>query len=141
MKKISFVFLLSASLVMPSSAFGAIKSGTACKPVNSVKTSNGMKFTCIKSKGKLVWNKGVVVAKPVASPTPSTEPSSSPTPSAMPSSEPASPTPSSTASDVVVKDVTAGAFCTPAGASGLTKTGLPVTCKISATDTRNRWRQ
>lgn len=131
MKKISFVILLSASLVMPSSAFGAIESGTACKPINSVKTSNGLKFTCIKSKGKLVWNKGVVVTKPVASPTPS----------AMPSSEPASPTPSSTASDLVVKDVTAGAFCTPAGASGLTKTGLPVTCKISATDTRNRWRQ
>lgn len=141
MKKVSLVVLLSISLLNPSDAFGAVKSGTSCKPLNSVKISNGMKYTCVKSKGKLVWNKGVAVTKPVASPTPSAEVSSSPTPapSAMPSSESVSPTPTSTA--VVVKDVTAGAFCAPAGASGLTKTGLPVTCKTSATDTRNRWRQ
>ena len=126
MKKILALVISASFLVVPVSAFGAIKSGTACKPLNTSKVSGGIKYTCIKSKGKLVWNKGVAVAKTTVSPTPTVEPTASPTPSATLQ---------------VVKDVTAGAFCTPAGASGLTKTGLPVTCKTSATDTRNRWRQ
>lgn len=135
MKKILALVISASFLVVPVSAFGAIKSGTACKPLNTSKVSGGIKYTCIKSKGKLVWNKGVAVAKTTVSPTPTVEPTASPTPEATT----ASPTPSATLQ--VVKDVTAGAFCTPAGASGLTKTGLPVTCKTSATDTRNRWRQ
>jgi hypothetical protein len=36
--------------------------------------------------------------------------------------------------------VTPGAFCTPAGATGKSKSGVSYTCKTSATDTRNRWR-
>ena len=137
MKKFFLVTALVGSLLVPTSAFGAIKSGTACKPLNTTKISGGMKYTCVKSKGKLVWNKGVAVAKPTVSITPTAEPATSATPT--PEATTASPTPSATLQ--VVKDVTAGAFCTPAGASGLTKTGLPVTCKTSATDTRNRWRQ
>lgn len=82
-----------------------------------------------------MWNKGAAVAKPTVSATPTAEPTASPSPEATTST----PTPSATLQ--VVKDVTAGAFCAPAGASGLTKTGLPVTCKTSDTDTRNRWRQ
>lgn len=35
---------------------------------------------------------------------------------------------------------TAGSFCSPAGATGTTKNGITVSCKTSATDTRNRWR-
>ena len=137
MKKVFLVTALVGSLLFPTSAFGAIKSGIACKPLNTSKISGGIKYTCIKSKGKLVWNKGVAVAKPTVSATPTAEPTISP--STSPETTTASPAPSATLQ--VVKDVTAGAFCTPAGASGLTKTGLPVTCKTSATDTRNRWRQ
>jgi len=37
--------------------------------------------------------------------------------------------------------VTPGAFCAPAGATGVSKTGVAYTCKTSSTDTRNRWRQ
>ena len=34
-----------------------------------------------------------------------------------------------------------GAFCAPAGAIGKNSSGVIYTCKTSATDTRNRWRQ
>jgi len=37
--------------------------------------------------------------------------------------------------------VTPGAFCSPAGATGKSANGTAYTCKTSATDTRNRWRQ
>ena len=61
---------------------------------------------------------------------PKVEASSSPTPSTTPSSIPAKPA-----------TITPGAFCTPAGASGISSSGVSYTCKTSITDTRNRWRQ
>lgn len=36
--------------------------------------------------------------------------------------------------------VTAGAFCSPAGATGVTSTGIPMTCTTAAGDGQNRWR-
>jgi hypothetical protein len=52
------------------------------------------------------------------------------------------PTPTqSTEPTVSVKIITPGAFCAPAGATGVSKTGVSYTCKISSTDARNRWRQ
>ncbi len=36
--------------------------------------------------------------------------------------------------------VTAGAYCSQAGATGVTKTGKPMVCRTSSTDSRNRWR-
>ncbi len=36
--------------------------------------------------------------------------------------------------------VTAGAFCSSAGATGVTSTGTPMTCATTATDTQLRWR-
>jgi len=36
--------------------------------------------------------------------------------------------------------VTPGAFCSVAGATGVTSTGKAMVCKVSATDTRLRWR-
>jgi hypothetical protein len=53
------------------------------------------------------------------------------------SSTPA-PTPTQTAETLVI---TPDAFCAPAGATGVSKTGVSYTCKTSSTDTRNRWRQ
>jgi len=52
------------------------------------------------------------------------------------SSTPA-PTPTQTAETLVI---TPGAFCAPAGATGVSKTGVSYTCNTSSTDTRNRWR-
>jgi hypothetical protein len=53
----------------------------------------------------------------------------------------ATPTPTPTPSATPVPIVTAGAFCTPAGAIGKSASGVLYTCKTSPTDTRNRWRQ
>ena len=49
------------------------------------------------------------------------------------------PIPSPTPTPVSI--VTPGAFCSPAGAIGQSTSGVTYTCKISPTDTRNRWRQ
>ena len=43
--------------------------------------------------------------------------------------------------EVAAKPITAGAFCSPAGATGKSTSGVTYTCKTSPTDTRNRWRQ
>ena len=53
-------------------------------------------------------------------------------------SEP-TPTPTATASSLPI--ITPGAFCSPAGAIGKSSSGVTYTCKTSATDSRNRWRQ
>ena len=37
--------------------------------------------------------------------------------------------------------ITPGSFCSPAGAIGISSSGVSYTCKSSLTDTRNRWRQ
>jgi len=65
------------------------------------------------------------------------------TPSASQSSSPnpiESPTPLPTV-EVSTLIVTPGAFCSPAGATGKSKSGVSYTCKTSPTDRRNRWRQ
>ena len=48
------------------------------------------------------------------------------------------PTPSVTPQNLVVSP---GAFCSPAGATGKSSSGVTYTCNSSSTDTRNRWRQ
>ena len=42
---------------------------------------------------------------------------------------------------VKTKTVRAGAFCSPAGATGVSSKGIRLTCKKSSGDTRNRWRR
>ena len=65
----------------------------------------------------------------VPMPTSSPAPINSPSPTAQPTPQ----------ANVLV--VSPGAFCAPAGATGVSKTGVSYTCKTSSTDTRNRWRQ
>ena len=48
------------------------------------------------------------------------------------------PTPTQTAETLVI---TPGAFCSPAGATGKSSSGVTYTCNSSSTDSRNRWRQ
>lgn len=67
--------------------------GTKCNKVGATKLTVNLKFTCIKSGSKLIWNKGVVrKPTPSATPTPSPSPtpsvSQSPSPTASPSSTP-----------------------------------------------------
>ena len=63
-KSLAFVIALAitgTSLTIP--AFAAIKAGSKCTTKGQIKTSQGKKFTCIKSGKTLVWNKGVAVSK------------------------------------------------------------------------------
>jgi hypothetical protein len=78
---VGLVAILFLSLVTSQVSVAAVKPGTKCSKAGATSTSNGKKYTCIKSGKKLVWNKGVVVAKPkpVVSQTP--EPIPTPTPS------------------------------------------------------------
>ena len=52
---------LSFALVSPANAVAI--AGSKCSKLNATKTISGKKYTCIKSGGKLVWNKGVLVKK------------------------------------------------------------------------------
>ena len=60
------ITFLGSSLSLP--AFAAVKSGAKCATKDQIKTSQGKKYTCIKSGKKLVWNKGVLVIKPATEP-------------------------------------------------------------------------
>ena len=51
---------LTAALLGPM-ATAAVKPGTTCKKAGQTSTSSGIKYTCVKSGKKLVWNKGVTV--------------------------------------------------------------------------------
>jgi hypothetical protein len=72
------VFFISLSLgllinVSTAVAFASIKPGTSCKKAGQTSTINGIKYTCVKSGKKLVWNKGVALKafpKPSVAPTP-----------------------------------------------------------------------
>jgi hypothetical protein len=77
MKKIAIIAITAVALLFSEPAGAAVKAGQVCKKVNQSATSNGKKFTCVKSGKKLVWR---------ASPVP--QPASTPTPSATPSPEP-----------------------------------------------------
>jgi hypothetical protein len=79
---------LGSSLSLP--AFAAVKAGAKCTTKGQIKTSQGKKYTCVKSGKKLSWNKGVAIAKLTPSPSPtSTEPGAqSATPSPAPSIDP-----------------------------------------------------
>ena len=48
--------------IAPADA-ATIKSGAKCSKHKATTTVKGMKYTCIKSKNKLVWSKGVPVKK------------------------------------------------------------------------------
>ena len=73
-----FLVLLTVTLtlgLLHPIATAAPKPGTACKKAGQTSTSAGIKYTCIKSGKKLVWNKGVAIkkAEPAPAPTPETK--------------------------------------------------------------------
>ena len=105
---------LTAALLGPM-ATAAVKPGTTCKKAGQTSTSAGIKYTCVKSGKKLVWNKGVTVkAAPKVDVKP-VEPTPTPTPTATPTPTPtATPTPTPTLKDLtfsnIVENVDAIAF-------------------------------
>ena len=67
---LAIVVLLSLSSPVYAAA---PKAGTACKKVGQTSTTAGIKYTCVKSGKKLVWNKGVALKKSEPAPVPSAE--------------------------------------------------------------------
>ena len=65
------IFALVASLIYPISASAAVKPGDLCKKIGITSTVKNMKYTCIKSGKKLLWDNGVLINKPTSSATPS----------------------------------------------------------------------
>jgi hypothetical protein len=88
MKKLLGIFIAIALFAGPVTAVAAVKAGDSCKKAGITATTNGKKFTCVKSGKKLVWNKGVAVVKPTPTPTPTTTPEPTPTATPTPTSTP-----------------------------------------------------
>jgi hypothetical protein len=90
-------------------ATAAVKPGTTCKKAGQTSTSSGIKYTCVKSGKKLVWNKGVAVPKPTPTPTAIGDPigavGSTPSPTPTPTS-----TPTPTVKPVVINATAKKAF-------------------------------
>ena len=75
--------MLLTSFNFPA-ADAAVKPGLACKKVGSVAVVGLIKYTCIKSGKKLVWNKGVKI--PAVKPTPVASSGTSPVATTTPTS-------------------------------------------------------
>ena len=83
--KRAFATIVIGSLVLTlnlSNAAAAVKPGTTCKKLGQISTTAGIKYTCIKSGKKLLWNKGVGTK----STSPNAPASSSPSAGATPTS-------------------------------------------------------
>ena len=61
----TLLVLFMVSFAVPA-ASAASKAGSPCTKAGATAITKGSKFTCILSGKKLVWNKGVPVAKPVS---------------------------------------------------------------------------
>jgi hypothetical protein len=89
MKRVAATIVISCLVLSLnfSTASAAVKPGTTCKKLGQISTSAGIKYTCIKSGKKLLWNKGVGIK----STSPTTPASSSPSTGGTPL--PSCPTP------------------------------------------------
>ena len=93
MRKLISAALVGAIALVPISMSDAstIKPGTSCSKVGLKQTQKNTIFTCLKVKGKLLWNSGVAVkpnpsnpTRPAATPSPSAAPTAAPSPSPSP---------------------------------------------------------
>ena len=82
---------LVLSIVVAPESSAAIKVGASCKKAGLINITGGLKYTCVKKSGKLVWGKGVAVkasAKPTVTPTAKPVASAAPTASASAAAKP-----------------------------------------------------
>ena len=63
MRKVLAVLIAVTLLGIAPANAASVKTGAKCTKFKATSTSNGMKYTCIKSGNKLVWSKGVTVKK------------------------------------------------------------------------------
>lgn len=77
--------LLFALSSLPAFSATAPKPGSMCSKSGNTQTSNGKRYTCIKSGKKLVWNNGVKVKEAAPQSTPYPTPTPAPTTSLSPS--------------------------------------------------------
>ena len=63
MRKVLAVLIAVSLLGIAPANAATVKAGTKCNKHKATTTIKGMKYTCIKSGNKLVWNKGVPVKK------------------------------------------------------------------------------
>ena len=71
-KLLSLGLILPLTIVMFDQAHAVVKAGAKCQKISATQTVGNIKFTCIKSGSKLVWNKGVAITNtPSPTPTPS----------------------------------------------------------------------
>ena len=64
----AFALALALSIVIAPESSAAVKAGASCKKAGLTSITGGLKYTCVKKSGKLVWGKGVAVkATPKAS--------------------------------------------------------------------------
>lgn len=89
MRKIAAGLVITFALTLhPNFAFSATpKAGSVCPKLNQVKILNGVKFTCVKSGKKLLWNSRLI-SKQTPGPTPTLKPL--PSVSAQPNQSPES---------------------------------------------------
>ena len=87
----AFALALVLSIVVAPGSSAAIKAGASCKKAGLINITGGLKYTCVKKSGKLVWGKGVAVkasAKPTVTPTAKPVASAAPTASASAAAKP-----------------------------------------------------
>ena len=87
----AFALALALSIVVAPESSAAIKVGASCKKAGLISITGGLKYTCVKKSGKLVWGKGVAVkasAKPTVTPTAKPVASAAPTASASAAAKP-----------------------------------------------------
>ena len=90
-------FLALSLALIPNNAVAAQKltPGSPCKVLNQKVVSQNKTHTCVESGNKLIWSKGVVVAKPKsnAASAPSVGPTPTPVPNNSSTDSPTSETP------------------------------------------------
>jgi len=80
-KLIAFLSILGLSFsISLGPAYSAVKAGSSCKTAGLTSVDLGKTFTCIKSGKKLVWDKGVLIAKVPSQPASTEVPDTKTTP-------------------------------------------------------------
>lgn len=97
MRKVVSTLAIIALFISPTQASAAVKAGSTCSKQGISAVSGSVKYTCVKSGKKLVWNKGVRVVAAKPAPKPAVTPVSVATPSPTPApTQMAAPSPTPT---------------------------------------------